>query len=257
MASERVRSILVSKGAPFSDAELERMTDAEGWRWIYTHFPPKSRSETPEILFTGFTADQRLDLEILAERAGFDVVKSVTKNLTYLCISDRPGPAKVLKAVQQGVRLITVEQFADMIGVESEADDELDPPIPREVVEALMPELQIEFFVDGERQLGSEARADEEFRRKRLHAAYQSAAVARSAKWALAPALLIGGCVAIAGELEAAVGGLVCTYLFALFVVGVALTMRIDDQVARELRREHRRRAREDDDTKDLTGLIP
>ena len=42
MASEKVIGMMVEKGSPYSLEQLQGMEDRECWRWIYTHFPPKS-----------------------------------------------------------------------------------------------------------------------------------------------------------------------------------------------------------------------
>ncbi len=60
----------------------------------------------PEILFTGFDAKTRTELECLANQAGMKVVKTPTKNLSYLCGGPNAGPSKVEKARQAGAWIL-------------------------------------------------------------------------------------------------------------------------------------------------------
>jgi NAD-dependent DNA ligase len=118
MASERVIMILKSKGAPFSEKELTEMSDKEGWKWIYTNFPPKPKDHRFQICFTGQSDDGKEHLKELAKRAGYKAVSGVTKELQYLCIGDNPGPSKLEKAKAQSVKIISTEEFMEMIGTE-------------------------------------------------------------------------------------------------------------------------------------------
>lgn len=114
MASERVVGMMVEKGSPFSVEQLEGMEDAECWKWIYAHFPPKTKhpkSSKPDICFTGFRPDDRDKLETLAERNGYHVVTGVTVRLKLLVTGEAPGPAKLAKARQQGVDILSEAEF--------------------------------------------------------------------------------------------------------------------------------------------------
>jgi hypothetical protein len=56
-ASEKVIDMTVEKESRYSQEQLQGMEDRECWRWIYTHFPSKSRRPEPstcEICFTGY-----------------------------------------------------------------------------------------------------------------------------------------------------------------------------------------------------------
>ena len=113
MVSEKVRQILIAKGAPFDAVQLEEMSDAEGWSWIYG----QQRSgpvKGPEICFTGFGPTEKSVLQALAQESGFHVAKTVTQNLAYLCVGPNAGPAKKHKAESQGVSVIDEGAFRSL-----------------------------------------------------------------------------------------------------------------------------------------------
>ncbi|WP_374365892.1 BRCT domain-containing protein [Stutzerimonas sp.] len=60
----------------------------------------------PQILFTGFKADQRQLLESTANEQGMRVMKTAGKSLTYLCIGANAGPTKVDKAREAGAFIL-------------------------------------------------------------------------------------------------------------------------------------------------------
>ncbi|WP_143005098.1 BRCT domain-containing protein [Billgrantia gudaonensis] len=64
-----------------------------------------------EILFTGFSAQEREGLEEDAASFGLLVRKTVTKNLDFVCAGPRAGPAKLAKARAQGCTVLDEEQF--------------------------------------------------------------------------------------------------------------------------------------------------
>lgn len=114
MPSEKLVRILRSK-SPFSEAEIEALSDADGWTWVYKHgaAPKDDRSQ---ICFTGFRAVECAEVEASAEGAAWlKVVQSVTSKLTFLCIGDNPGPAKVKKAGEQGAIVINRIQYAALL----------------------------------------------------------------------------------------------------------------------------------------------
>ncbi len=118
MASERVIMILKAKGAAFSELELKEMPDSLGWKWLYEKFPPKthrSKKLGTQICFTGQTEEEKKNLGELAEKAGFNVVHSVTKGLKYLCIGGNAGPSKIEKAKTQGAKILSVKEFLGLI----------------------------------------------------------------------------------------------------------------------------------------------
>lgn len=78
--------------------------------------PPKPSNavpvdDRPQIVFTGFPAVQRADLERRADQAGMRVVKSVTQNLTLICGGPNAGPSKLAKARSQGVITLRQDEF--------------------------------------------------------------------------------------------------------------------------------------------------
>jgi NAD-dependent DNA ligase len=114
MASKNVIGMMVEKGSPFSIEQLQEMDDRECWRWIYAHFPPKTKRSTsskPAICFTGFRPDERADMEKLAQQNGYRVVGSVTLKLKVLVTGEAPGPAKLAKAQQQEVTILSAAEF--------------------------------------------------------------------------------------------------------------------------------------------------
>ena len=68
-----------------------------------------------QILFTGFSASERMDLEQKAAGSGLKVMKTPGKALTFLCYGDNAGPVKVAKAQEAGAFIIDSEQFLHLI----------------------------------------------------------------------------------------------------------------------------------------------
>lgn len=68
-----------------------------------------------EILFTGFSEDERFDLEVDAEEAGLVVRKTVTKNLVFVCAGPRAGSSKLAKARGQGCLILDKSQLKRML----------------------------------------------------------------------------------------------------------------------------------------------
>ncbi len=68
-----------------------------------------------QIVFTGFNAFIREELEQIAEDFGLRVMKTPGKYLTFLCYGDNAGPAKVEKALAAGAFIIDSEEFLSMI----------------------------------------------------------------------------------------------------------------------------------------------
>lgn len=121
MASEKVIGMMVEKGSPFSPEQLQGMEDRECWRWIYAHFPPKTKrpnTSQPEICFTGFRPDEKTKMEELAKQMGYHIVTGVTIRLKILVTGEAPGPAKLAKARQQAVTILSVAEFLAKISAE-------------------------------------------------------------------------------------------------------------------------------------------
>lgn len=68
-----------------------------------------------QILFTGFSAAQRVELEKKALEVGMKVMSTPGKKLTFLCYGDNAGPTKVAKAQLAGAFIIDVDQFLGLI----------------------------------------------------------------------------------------------------------------------------------------------
>lgn len=111
MVSEKVRRILVAKGASFTKEEMNDMSDREGWAWVYENFPPQKGPKLPEICFTGFDVTRKTELKKIAENNGYKCVTEVTKNLKFLCTGKNAGPSKIKKANEQCVPIISEQDF--------------------------------------------------------------------------------------------------------------------------------------------------
>lgn len=68
-----------------------------------------------EVLFTGFSRNERARLEGTALEAGMDIKKSVTKNLDFLCVGPNAGSRKIMDAETCGARIVLLEDFLHMI----------------------------------------------------------------------------------------------------------------------------------------------
>lgn len=68
-----------------------------------------------QILFTGFVAAYRAELEEKALGFGLKVMSTPGKTLTFLCYGDNAGPTKVAKALEAGAFIIDSEQFLRLI----------------------------------------------------------------------------------------------------------------------------------------------
>ena len=71
------------------------------------------------LLFTGTLSMPRRQAEAMAEEAGGDIVGSVSKKLDYLVVGAAPG-SKLDKARGLGVRVLTEEEFTEILGLSSE-----------------------------------------------------------------------------------------------------------------------------------------
>ncbi|WP_082727869.1 BRCT domain-containing protein [Burkholderia mayonis] len=79
----------------------------------------------PQILFTGFPAAQREEMEAVATEAGLYVRKNgVTRDLTFLCIGPNAGPAKVKQARGQGTYIVPATHFNVLVETGELPDEE-------------------------------------------------------------------------------------------------------------------------------------
>lgn len=83
--------------------------------------PPPKLSRTlpqdsrPHILFTGFPAALRSELERQCSAAGLKVVKTVTQQLAFLCAGPNAGPSKVAKARTQGTFIVFEADLPELL----------------------------------------------------------------------------------------------------------------------------------------------
>jgi hypothetical protein len=49
MASKTVADILRSRSAPFTEDQIELMSDRDGWAWIYAHGKAKREGKAPQL----------------------------------------------------------------------------------------------------------------------------------------------------------------------------------------------------------------
>lgn len=68
-----------------------------------------------QILFTGFKAAERAELEAFAEKSGFRVMKTAGKSLALLCIGSNAGPTKVEAARAAGAFILTDEHLKHLV----------------------------------------------------------------------------------------------------------------------------------------------
>ncbi|MBH3339060.1 hypothetical protein I5L51_08055 [Pseudomonas mendocina] len=68
-----------------------------------------------QILFTGFKAAERADLELLASQHGFRVMKTAGKSITILCIGVNAGPTKVEAARNAGAFIVSAQELCHLI----------------------------------------------------------------------------------------------------------------------------------------------
>ena len=110
-------AILRSEDRKLTGREIDEMSWDEARNYYYSHRDEyrdarrKRRDTRKEITFTGFQIVDREELEALAAEKGLKVVKSVTKNLSYLVKGPNAGEKKLQKATENKVRIISVEQF--------------------------------------------------------------------------------------------------------------------------------------------------
>jgi NAD-dependent DNA ligase len=103
--SQKLRRILLAK-SPFSPQQIDKMSEREGWAWIYSQHAPRKESKQPEVCFTGFSVGEKQELESAAEAAHLRPVSSVTKSLLLLVAGENAGPSKLAKARAQGTAVV-------------------------------------------------------------------------------------------------------------------------------------------------------
>ena len=120
MASERVIRIMLSRGSPFTDEILDRMSDHECWKWIYDN-PKKPKKPAPKpqpsrtVCFTGFRPAREEELSQIAASHGWRVIGEAGKTMSHLCTGDKPGPKKLEKARHQGAVILSESEFLKLL----------------------------------------------------------------------------------------------------------------------------------------------
>ncbi len=110
MAGEKLKRILRSK-TDMTVEEIAALSDADGWKIIYSQSSRSPKDTRLKICITGFSNSRKAELKAIASTAGFRVVTGVTKNLEFLCVGEDPGPSKLQKAQEQNVQIITEQQM--------------------------------------------------------------------------------------------------------------------------------------------------
>ena len=77
-----------------------------------------------------FTDHSRDELKELIERHGGKNLAAVSGNTDYLVAGDNMGPAKLKKAEKLGIRIISEQEFIDLIGDASPQSDSAPAPAP-------------------------------------------------------------------------------------------------------------------------------
>ncbi|GAB2544827.1 MAG: NAD-dependent DNA ligase LigA [Giesbergeria sp.] len=109
LVSEKLRRILKSK-TDLNDEQISLLDEGEGWAIVYSN-QKKKQKKGPEVCFTGLSASEKTSLEELSKVNGLHVATSVTKNLMILVAGESAGPSKLKKALDQGVSVMSKEDF--------------------------------------------------------------------------------------------------------------------------------------------------
>ena len=101
---------------------VKRLLSSVRTRTSMDYRPPASAPQSrpakewqTSVLFTGFSASRRDELESLAESSGWDVRAAVGSTLDYLVTGPRGGPSKVSKAQELGVCVIGEDTFLALV----------------------------------------------------------------------------------------------------------------------------------------------
>tara|TARA_B100001057_G_scaffold172172_1_gene172949 strand:+ start:26 stop:628 length:603 start_codon:yes stop_codon:yes gene_type:complete len=112
--SQKLIKILKSKTL-LSDEEIIPLSDAEAWDKVYKAEAimraEREEKRQPEVCFSGFNREEREKLETEATTKGLKVRSRVTKFLAYLVIGDMPGEKKIEQAEEQGVQILTIDEY--------------------------------------------------------------------------------------------------------------------------------------------------
>ncbi|MGP9644786.1 hypothetical protein ACT3TJ_15240 [Halomonas sp. AOP30-A1-24] len=75
----------------------------------------KKRSDSLEILFTGFAKARRAELEAAAAESGMRVCQTVTMGLSFVCGGPTAGPTKLRNAQAKGVPVLDEADFLKLL----------------------------------------------------------------------------------------------------------------------------------------------
>lgn len=114
MPTEKATMILQSK-TDLTKEQIADLTDTEAWDLIYSIRNTKAKDNRLQVCFTGFGASKKVELTNLAQDKKFNVVASVTKKLDFLCGGENAGPRKLEKAIEQGVQILSENEFINLI----------------------------------------------------------------------------------------------------------------------------------------------
>jgi NAD-dependent DNA ligase len=114
MPNEKAAMILQSK-TDMSREMIAKLSDAEAWIIIYSIRSTKAKDNRLQVCFTGFGASKKAELVKLALDNQLHVVSSVTKNLDFLCGGESSGPKKLEKAINQGVQILSENDFLNLL----------------------------------------------------------------------------------------------------------------------------------------------
>jgi hypothetical protein len=113
-----------------------RYIDASEGLLVVPHVkPPQRPSATsnkdarPQILFTGFLAKRKVELEAMATDTGLRVVTTVTQGLNYICGGPNAGPKKVELARAQNCWVMDERQFLAFVETGELPDVSVDPSV--------------------------------------------------------------------------------------------------------------------------------
>ncbi len=93
----------------FEEIAIKRAEEFEQKRRIAF----STRTFEKGILFTGFKAKRRAELETLAAEKGIAVKKSITPNIKYLVTGYNAGPKKIAVAIECGAQIMDEEEFLE------------------------------------------------------------------------------------------------------------------------------------------------
>jgi BRCT domain type II-containing protein len=72
--------------------------------------------ENEYVVFTGkLNGGTRYDIEKFAKKLGANVQKSLNSKTTLLVVGEKPGPSKVSKAKQLGIKIINEAEYSDLV----------------------------------------------------------------------------------------------------------------------------------------------